>query len=192
MPRPQKGVIPTFAGLQPFGDPSRFRARPFSGTAAEADAFTGAAAGTTVYAPAPGVAISGYLIGATTAAVQSARAALAGLAWQSGPALLPTRLTWRGWDLWSSCRFAPTDLVFDAAGIVPVSQTYAAGYQLAYRLILRLTGGPAAGGFGGGGAIAGEWGPQPGQTGPDFTPGSGRWIRPAGQSGEDTGQTYHA
>jgi len=140
-------TVPTFMGLEPFGDPEQFACSPFVGTAAEADAFLGAAPGTTRYAPCapPGgaFAISGVLIGVTEADVSAAQAELAALAGECGLALLPDADAHEGWAAWCSCHFAPTDLAWDPGGIVPAPD-WPAGtlYQISYALILRRAAGP--------------------------------------------------
>lgn len=134
-------TTPTFLANAVFGDPSQFTAAIFAGTAAQEDAFLGLAPGTTRYGPCElggGIAIRGVLTGTTTSAVEAAQQALAGMADQTGPAILPTGIDLEGWDVWASCWFSPGDLAFSPSGIVPGS----AGYQIAYALILRRAGGP--------------------------------------------------
>lgn len=136
MPKPTIKAVPKLLGLAPFGDPDRFRAAAFAGTAAQADQWLGNPPGTTVYDPGPAIAICGALVGPdapTVAAAQGALQALAGAG--PGRAILPTGLGWQGWDVWESCSFGPTDLVFDPAGVGLIGSWGLC--QLAYRLLLR-------------------------------------------------------
>ena len=78
------------------------------------------------------------LTGPNTSTVQAAQATLSALAMSgSSPLLVPTGLSVGGWDVWTSCWFAPTDLAYSPAGIVAAQ---AGGYQLAYSLIVRRSG----------------------------------------------------
>jgi len=139
--QPYDSLTATLLGQPVFGPTPFLAASIFVGSAAQADAWLGNPAGTTAYAPAAAggaLAVAGSLLGPDTpsvAAQQAALAAMAGLA--PGPAALPTLNTLTGWDIWPGCSFGPTDLVFDAGGIVP----YPGGWwQLGYRLILRRQG----------------------------------------------------
>jgi hypothetical protein len=134
---------PTFGGQAVFGDPKQFTAAIFTGSAAYEDAFLGLAPGTTVYGPCEpsrggAIAITGVLTGPNTSTVKAAQATLSARAMSgNSPLLVPTGLSVGGWDVWTSCWFAPTDLAYSAAGIVAAQ---AGGYQLAYSLIVRRSG----------------------------------------------------
>jgi hypothetical protein len=132
--------IPTLYGQPVFGDPAQLRANVFTGTAAQEDAFLGLTPGTTKYNPCESggaLAVTGVLTGSTRAAVQAAQQALAGLADGSGPALLPTGLSYAGFDPWAAVWFSSGDIAFSPAGIVagPV------GYQIAFAMVLHHSGG---------------------------------------------------
>lgn len=143
MPTPIQGVTPTLLGQPVFGDPAQLTATLFTGTAVDQDAFLGVAPGTTRYAPCPArggaFALTGVLVGGSSADVQAAQQgllAMAGL--NGGNAILPTGLGFSGWDPWQSVWFGPGDLVFDPGGI---TADLGGTWQLGYRLILHRIGG---------------------------------------------------
>ena len=143
MPTPISGVTPALLGQAVFGDPAQMTASVFTGTAAQQDAFLGLATGTTRYAPCPNgggaFALTGVLTGATSADVVAAQAALSAMAGlNAGLAILPTGLSFAGWDPWASVWFNPGDLVYSTAGIVAGP---GGTWQIGYSLILHRVGG---------------------------------------------------
>lgn len=152
--------VPLFNGLQVLGESPPLLASPFAGDAEDADNWLGNPAGTTTVGPCAGgavaaVAVAGALTGPDTPTVTAAQAALQSLTDTDGPLIVPTGMSWNGWDAWPSCRFTTTDLVWGT-----IEPATAGGYQVTYRLIFRAASGPSWAGFGPGDPLPPNW-PSP-------------------------------
>lgn len=135
-------LIPILDGQPVFGDPSRFVSLQFDGTMAESDAFLGLPAGTTTYPPAENGtawAVSGVLVGPSSAAVMIAQATLAAFAGLTVPFGRPTGLAFPGWfEVRQNCWFPAAELAWGAGGVVEVAPN---AYQVGYRVMLHEVGG---------------------------------------------------
>lgn len=149
--------VPLFIGLQVLGQSPPLTAQTFAGSAADADNWLGNPPGTTTVGPCAGgavaaIAVAGVLTGADAPTIAAAQAALQGLADTDGPIVVPTGMSWNGWDAWQSCRFTKTDLVWGS-----IEPATAGGYQVTYRLIFRAAGGPSWAGSGPGDPLPPNW-----------------------------------